>query len=274
MSRAYVRLLSIAGSDSGGGAGVQADLKTFSALGVYGMTVITALTAQNTLGVTSVHPVPAGFVADQLDAVLGDIGADAVKIGMLYDAEIIEAVANRLHRYGVQRVVLDPVMVAKSGNALLKRDAVEALKHCLFPLASLITPNIPEAIRLSGRPCESSLQREATAAALLNTGARAVLLKGGHAEGDLGCARDYLLEQNQPGRWLEAPRVATRNCHGTGCTLSAAIASFLGRGLSLPEGVARAKAYLTEALRLGADFHLGSGHGPVFHAVPSRPDPG
>lgn len=272
MSRTYVRLLTIAGSDSGGGAGIQADLKTFSALGVYGMSVITALTAQNTVRVESVHPLPASFVADQLDAVLSDIGADAVKIGMLFNAEIIEAVASRLRRYELTSVILDPVMVAKSGDPLLRAEAVEALKRYLLPRAELITPNLPEAEVLCGRPCGTRSEREAAAAALLELGSRAVLLKGGHAEAEAH-ADDFLLERGDGGRWLEAPRIHTHNTHGTGCTLSAAIASYRGRGSSLLASVEQGKAYLTRALRLGAEFSLGHGHGPVFHGLPPGPDP-
>ncbi len=255
--------LTIAGSDSGGGAGIQADLKTFSALGVYGASVLTALTAQNTRQVTAIHDVPAAFVARQIDAVFEDIRIDAVKIGMLSHVPIIEAVAERLRHWRPRWIVLDPVMVAKSGDRLLRAEAVEALRRHLLPLADLITPNLPEAAVLLGE--EPVTERRAmgrVAARLQGLGARNVLLKGGH----LGDAEspDLLLYGGEL-HWLEGERVATRNTHGTGCTLSSAIAAWLARGRPLPEAVDLAKRYLTGALRHAGELGIGHGHGPVHH---------
>ncbi len=255
--------LTIAGSDSGGGAGIQADLKTFSALGVYGASVLTALTAQNTRAVTAIHEVPADFVAAQMDAVFADIRIDAVKIGMLADAAIIEAVAERLRHWRPRWIVLDPVMVAKSGDRLLREEAVAALRCHLLPLADLITPNLPEAAVLAGEaPVRERRHMGRLAARLQGLGARNVLLKGGH----LGAAEspDLLLVGGEL-HWLEAERVATANTHGTGCTLAAAIAAWLARGHPLPEAVALAKRYLTGALRHADALGIGHGHGPVHH---------
>nr|7R8Y_A Chain A, Phosphomethylpyrimidine Kinase [synthetic construct]7R8Y_B Chain B, Phosphomethylpyrimidine Kinase [synthetic construct] len=252
--------LTIAGSDSGGGAGIQADLKTFSALGVYGMSVITAVTAQNTLGVQGVHDIPPELVAAQIDAVFEDLRVDAVKTGMLSNAEIVEAVAEALRRYGVRPLVVDPVMVAKSGDPLLAPDAVEALKERLFPLATIITPNLPEAEVLLGRPIRTEEEMEEAARRLLALGPKAVLLKGGHLEGEE--AVDLLADGEGIHRF-SAPRVQTRNTHGTGCTLSAAIAAHLARGHDLPEAVREAKAYLTGAIKAAPS--IGHGHGPVNH---------
>jgi hydroxymethylpyrimidine/phosphomethylpyrimidine kinase len=260
------RLLTIAGSDSGGGAGIQADLKTFAAHGAYGMSAVTALTAQNTLGVRAVHVAPPELVAAQIDAVFEDLGVDAVKIGMLADAGIVRAVAGRLrvHARGVP-IVLDPVMVAKSGAPLLADDAVEALASELIPLATLVTPNLPELERLAGLPAgslaSSETERRRAAQALAGRGP-AVLVKGGHAEG--AEVVDLLLEG---GRWhrFAHPRVETRATHGTGCTLSSAIAARLGAGSSLPDAVAGAVEYLAGAIEAAAASPLGGGHGPVDH---------
>ncbi len=262
------RALTIAGSDSGGGAGIQADLKTFSALGCYGMSAVTALTAQNTIGVTGIHAVPAAFVAAQIDAVLGDIGADAVKIGMLQDAEIIRAVAERLRAHAVERIVLDPVMVAKSGDRLLREDAVAALREELLPMATVLTPNLPEAEILAaigsieGRP-----GMERAAGRLHDLGPAAVLVKGGHGEG--ATSADCLVYRDPDGatrsEWFEAERIATPNTHGTGCTLSSAIAAHLARGLGIEAAVREAKGYLTAAIAAGARLAIGHGHGPVDH---------
>lgn len=260
----YQRALTIAGSDSGGGAGVQADLKTFAALGCFGFSVITALTAQNTLGVSAISPVSADFVDRQLEAVLTDIGVDAVKIGMLNSPDIIRTVAENLQRYAVPNIVLDPVMIAKSGDRLLQEEAVQALAASLLPLAALITPNLPEAAVLLGRPIEREEEMEQAARDLALLGPAAVLLKGGHLEGERS---PDLLYQRQEDRltYLDAVRVQTVNTHGTGCTLSSAIAAGLAHGLDLPEAVRRAKKYLTGALEKGACYRLGSGHGPVHH---------
>lgn len=262
--KTYRRVLTIAGSDSGGGAGIQADLKTFAANGCYGMSVITALTAQNTLGVTGIHPVPVAFVEQQLDAVLGDIGADAVKIGMLFSVELIVAVARKLRDYDAQRIVLDPVMVAKGGDRLLQEDAVAALKEHLFPLAELITPNLSEAEDLLGRKISGRAEMAAAGRDLLQWGSRHVLVKGGHAEGQ--DSEDVLVAgAGGEGTWFGDVRVATRNTHGTGCTLSSAIAAYLAQGFSVSDAVGKARNYIQHAIRAGAGYRLGHGHGPVHH---------
>ena len=256
-------VLSIAGSDPSGGAGVQADLKTIGALGGYGMAAITALTAQNTRGVSAVHVPPAAFLVAQLDAVFADIRVDAVKIGMLADAAIATAVAERLIAHGARNIVLDPVLVATSGDSLGAPGVVEAMREKLLPQAALVTPNLPEAARLADRPLATTLHgmRE-TARALVEIGARAVLVKGGHLAGPE--AADILFD----GRTMQvftAPRIDTPNTHGTGCTLSSAIATALAQGAALPDAIERAKAYLTEALRRSGDLSVGAGHGPVQH---------
>ncbi len=262
--KTYRRVLSIAGSDSGGGAGIQADLKTIAANGCYGMTVITALTAQNTLGVNAIHAVPIEFVRAQLDAVLTDIGCDAVKIGMLFSPELIRTVAEGLQRYGVQRIVLDPVMVAQSGDKLLQDEAIEALKEYLIPMADIITPNLPEASVLLGREILTAEAIEAAAVDLAGLGCGSVLIKGGHLEaGD--CDDCLYLPLRKRSIILPGKRLATRNNHGTGCTLSSAIASFLAGGLEIEQAVRQAKDYITEAIRAGAAYRLGGGHGPVHH---------
>lgn len=255
--------LTIAGSDSGGGAGVQADLKTFSALGVYGASVLTALTAQNTRAVTAVHRVPPEMVRAQLDAVFDDLAVAAVKIGMLASADLIEVVAQHLHGRTVP-VVVDPVMVAKSGDALLEDGAVAALRARLLPLASVLTPNLPEAARLLGvAPAADEPAMLEQGRALLALGAHAVLMKGGHARGEQ-CI-DLLVSADAPPLRFVAPRQSTRNTHGTGCTLSSAIAAGLASGMSLPDACARAHAYLQGAIRAADQLAVGSGHGPVHH---------
>ncbi len=255
--------LTIAGSDSGGGAGIQADLKTFSALGVYGCSVITALTTQTTRDVRAVSEVQPAFVSAQLDAVFEDIRVDAVKIGMLANAAIIEAVAEALARHRPRWVVLGPVMVAKSGDRLLAQDAVAALVERLLPLADLITPNLAEAAALVGEDVvRERRQMPQLAARLQGLGARNVLVKGGHLDGP--ASPDFLLYGGEH-HWFEAPRVPTRHSHGTGCTLSSAIAALLARGRPLPEAVARAKDYLQEALRRADELEVGGGRGPVHH---------
>lgn len=265
--QSYYRALTVAGSDSGGGAGIQVDLKTFAALGCYGMSVITAVTAQNTVAVTGIHPIPPEMVGLQLDAVFSDIGSDAVKIGMLHSSPIIAAVADRLERYrttGCGAVVLDPVMIAKSGDSLLAAKAIDELKNRLVPLADLLTPNLPEATVLLGREVTRRDQMADACRDLLRLGCRAVYLKGGHlAEG----GSPDLLFDGASGRTieLEGERVVTGNCHGTGCTLSAAIAAHLAKGLPLAEAARQAKAWLGQALRAGAGLTLGRGHGPVHH---------
>ena len=262
----YPRVLTIAGSDSGGGAGIQADLKTFAALGCYGMSAITALTAQNTVGVRAIHGVPADFLKEQIAAVIEDIGVDAVKIGMLHAPEIVEVVAWAIDHYQLQQVVLDPVMVATSGDALIRQETIASLVSELFPRASLITPNLDEAALLLGRPVREVADLDAACADLLGLGAQAVLLKGGHLGGDE--LTDLLALADQPAeQWLRlsGPRIATRNSHGTGCTLSSAIAAQLALGLELAEAVRAAHAYIRAALAAGAEVRTGQGHGPLNH---------
>lgn len=260
----YHRVLTIAGSDSGGGAGIQADLKTISANRCYGMSVITALTAQNTLGVTAIHAVPVDFVAAQMDAVLSDIGADAIKIGMLFSPELIRTVADGLRRFGAKNIVLDPVMIAQSGDKLLKEEAVAALKKDLIPLADLITPNLPEASVLLDREVINEDDMATAAKDLTKLGAHNVLLKGGHLESEN--SDDYLyLGEEQRIVTLAGERVATRNNHGTGCTLSSAIASYLARGEDMETAVRLGKDYITGAIQAGAAYEIGRGNGPVHH---------
>jgi len=262
--KTYRRVLTIAGSDSGGGAGIQADLKTIGANGCYGMSVITALTAQNTRGVTGIEAVPVPFVAKQIDAVLSDIGADAVKIGMLFSPELIETVANKLQEYGSQHIVLDPVMVATSGDKLVKEDVVEALKAHLIPMAELITPNLSEAGMLLGRTISAASEVEAATIELSQGGCRNVLVKGGHLEDAESDDCLYLASEKRTVR-LAGERIPTVNTHGTGCTLSSAIAAFIAQGETVESAVRKAKAYITEAIRSGAAYRIGEGHGPVHH---------
>ena len=258
--------LTIAGSDSGGGAGIQADLKTFSALGVYGASVITALTAQNTREVRAIHDVPADFIAAQLDTVFDDLEVNAVKIGMLSRPETIRTVAAILRERRLTNIVLDPVMVAKSGDKLLADEAVDALRSELLPLARLITPNLPEAAVLLGvAEADSHEAMREQAEALLQLGPQAVLIKGGHLPDSAGDdSADLLLVRTQA-HWLPARRIPTRNTHGTGCTLSSAIAAGLARGLDIQPAVDEAKAYITEAIQAADRLHVGSGHGPTHH---------
>ena len=257
-------VLSIAGSDPSGGAGIQADLKTFAAMGCYGMAALTALTAQNTRGVSAVHVPPAAFLSAQLDAVFADIRVDAVKIGMLATGEIVRAVAKSLARHGAKNIVLDPVLVATSGDSLGAPDVVEALLAHLLPLAAVVTPNLAEAARLTGLPLPGSVADMVLAGEkLLALGAQAVLVKGGHL-GD-AMARDVLL--TAAGRRVyEAPRIKTNNTHGTGCTLSSAIAAALAQGDALELAAERAKVFLTGALQASGVLSVGKGHGPVWHS--------
>lgn len=260
----YATVLTIAGSDSGGGAGIQADLKTFSAMGCYGMSVITAVTAQNTIGVSAIHPIPTDVIAKQIDAVLEDIGADAIKIGMLHSSEVIETVADRLRHHRARNIVIDPVMVAKSGDRLLQEEATQSLREVLLPLATIITPNLPEAAVLLEREIKKREQMPDAARGLIRLGAQAVLLKGGHLD-DEQSPDVLVVRHSEDAIILEAPRIKTLNTHGTGCTLSSAIAACLAKGLDIEEAVRRAKAYLTQALATGANYRLGHGHGPVHH---------
>ncbi|MFJ5368237.1 bifunctional hydroxymethylpyrimidine kinase/phosphomethylpyrimidine kinase [Bosea sp. CER48] len=256
--------LTIAGSDSSGGAGIQADLKTFAAHQVYGASVIVALTAQNTKGVSAIHAVPRDFVAEQMDAVFEDLHVNAVKIGMLATAELIETVAAGLKRHSAKNVVLDPVMIAASGARLLEASAVEAVRKHLFPLATLITPNLPEAAALLGSSMAATEQAvDEQADRLAALGAANVLVKGGHGSGDV--SSDLLLLAGGARQRFNAPRLATRNTHGTGCTLSSAIAANLAKGLPLPEAVGHAKTYISAAIAAADEVAVGHGHGPVHH---------
>lgn len=254
------RVLTIAGSDSGGGAGIQADLKTCTALGVFGMSAITSITAQNTCGVAAVHDIPVEIVVKQIDMVVEDIGVDAAKTGMLSSAAIVEAVADRIAAHRIEKLVVDPVMVAKSGDALLHQSACESLKTRLVPLAQVITPNIPELEALTGVPPSDRRGIEEAAQRLLRLGCRHVLVKGGHLEGP--DATDYLFGEGAD-RTFSTPRIDTKNTHGTGCTFSAAIAAYLAKGYEIGDAVEHAKHYLTQAIR--NSLALGHGHGPLNH---------
>lgn len=261
------RVLTIAGSDSGGGAGIQADLKTVTALGGYGTSAITALTAQNTLGVTGVMPVPPAFIVQQIEVVLQDIGADAIKTGMLHSADVIEAVADALTRLGASvPLVIDPVMVAASGATLLQEEAVTALKESLLPLAGLLTPNLPEAEKLLGHPIKGVEEMRAAAQELRAFGPQAVLLKGGHMEGN---ELVDVLATAEGVETFTTTRIPTDHTHGTGCTLASAIATGLAQGLMLRDSVIRARAYLQKAIA-GAPG-MGRGHGPVDHGHTVQP---
>lgn len=267
----YARVLTIAGSDSGGGAGIQADLKTFAALGCYGMSAITALTAQNTVGVQGIHAVPAAFLKSQLQSVIEDIGVDAVKIGMLHEPGVVEVVAWAIEHYHLQRVVLDPVMVATSGDRLIADATVNVLVDHLFPLATVITPNLDEAALLLGRPIAAVSDLSDAAHALLSQGAKAVLLKGGHLPGDQ--VVDVLVRPDHADVVLASARVSSRNTHGTGCTLSSAMAAYLALGETLESAVRSARAYILGAIQAGAGVQVGHGHGPLNHGyspVPTR----
>ncbi|MET1411362.1 bifunctional hydroxymethylpyrimidine kinase/phosphomethylpyrimidine kinase [Roseibium sp. HPY-6] len=256
--------VTIAGSDSGGGAGIQADLKTFSANGVYGASVLAALTAQNTRGVTAIHDVPPDFVRAQIDAVYSDLKVNATKIGMLASSPIIGAVAERLKANSTGPVVLDPVMVAASGDPLLAESAVESLIGVLLPLADVVTPNLHEAARmLKSEVATSESEMQSQAEQLLRLGARSVLLKGGHGEG--ADSSDLFLDATGGATWLRDRRIATENTHGTGCTLSSAIAAGLARGEDLALAISQAKQYVHGAIAAADEIEIGSGHGPVHH---------
>ena len=255
--------LTIAGSDSSGGAGIQADLKTFAAFGVYGASVITALTAQNTQGVRGVHPVPADFVTGQLDAVFDDLDVSAVKIGMVAELDIVKAIASSLSRRTPDHVVLDPVMVATSGDRLLSPDAIKCLRDELIPRATLITPNLPEAAALLGEGVAANETAIADQGRrLLVLGARAVLIKGGHGKGSESI--DYLVTSDGVIA-LPVPRIATKNTHGTGCSLSSAIAAGLAKGETLEQAVRHAKTWITAAIAAADRLGIGKGHGPIHH---------
>jgi hydroxymethylpyrimidine/phosphomethylpyrimidine kinase len=263
--------LTVAGSDPSGGAGIQADLKTFTAFGVYGAAVLTALTAQNTLGVTGVHAVPPEFIREQIAAVASDLAIGAVKTGMLADRETVLAVGKALQEYRMAPVIVDPVMVATSGDPLIAPDAIDAVRRALVPLADLLTPNLHEAARLLERPpARTEADCEAQGKALLALGARAVLVKGGHGTG--ADALDILVHDSET-LVLRASRIETANTHGTGCTLSAAIAALMARGVGLHEAVRRAKAFVWQALHEGRELGIGSGSGPLDHLFAIRKQP-
>jgi len=258
----YVRALTIAGFDGSGGAGIQADIKTFSALSCYAMSVLTALPVQNTTGVKNIYELPISCIAEQCEAIFEDIGVDAVKIGMLFNSKVIEAVSACLRKYRPKIVVVDPVMLAKSGHALLEEDAITALIELIFPLATVITPNIPEASGLLREDLSSEDSIIKGAKSLADLGPKSVLIKGGHSAGS--DSKD-LLYMNGSIEWFSSPRIKTINDHGTGCTLSAAIAAFLAHGHPIFDAVAKAKAYITGALKSGSEYKVGNGHGPVHH---------
>ena len=259
----YFRVLTIAGSDNSGGAGIQADLKTFSALGCYGMSAITALTAQNTQGVQGIQGIPPEFVTAQIQAIMDDIGVDAVKTGMLFNAPIIQSVAKFVRENPVSSLVVDPVMFAKSGDRLLLDDAIATLIKELLPLATVLTPNISEAQAILGYAIESREDMEKSAKDLCQMGPKAVVVKGGILMKD--SSDDCMFVRDGEIHWLQEKRVKTKNVHGTGCTFSAAITAFLGRSHSIEDAVVEAKKYLTGALKAGADRPLGKGKGPVMH---------
>lgn len=261
----YHTMLSIAGSDSSGGAGIQADLKTSSALGVYGMTAITAITAQNTVAVSAIQGIEPSIVAAQIDAVFGDIRPQAVKTGMLYSAEIVETVAERLTTHQATNIIVDPVLISTSGSLLIAEDAIDAMVKKLFPMATLVTPNIAEARRLTG--AESPIEQ---ADAFRTMGVHAVLLKGGD-NGDATTKTDYLSISGLPVIELSSPAIPSRNTHGTGCSLSSAIASYLAMGKTLIAAVTMAKSYLNDAISNGAGIAIGNGHGPINHFFNPQP---
>ncbi len=259
----YARVLSIAGSDSGGGAGIQADLKTFAALGCYGMTAITALTAQNTTGVQAIHGVPAVFLKAQLQSVLDDIGVDAVKIGMLHSPDVVEVVAWAIDHYGLTQVVLDPVMVATSGDRLIAQETVAVLVSELFPRVQLVTPNLDEASLLLQKNLNQIDELQPAGLELLAMGAKAVLLKGGHLQGDVLC--DVLHQAGTDAEIFQSTRIHSRNVHGTGCSLSSAIAAYLALGHDMHSAVEQARAFIRQAIASGAAVKTGEGHGPLNH---------
>jgi hydroxymethylpyrimidine kinase/phosphomethylpyrimidine kinase len=264
MKRTYYKVLTIAGSDSGGGAGIQADLKTISAMGCFGMSVITALTAQNTKGVTGIHAVPSAFAGMQMEAVFSDISVDAVKIGMLYSAELIETVAQVLKKYKIEKIILDPVMVAQSGDKLLEDNAIEAIKIHLMPLSMVVTPNLPEASVLLDRKLQGFEDIKKGAKDLSGYGSGGVLIKGGHRKDNESTDFLYLAKEDKF-VVLKGERINTINNHGTGCTLSSAIASCMAKGCGIEEAVRKAKTYINEAIRAGSNYNIGHGHGPVHH---------
>lgn len=264
MKKRYNTVLTIAGSDSGGGAGIQADIKAISAMGCYAASAITAITVQNTLGVQAVHPVPLDILRGQIDAVLSDIGADAIKIGMLHSSEVVNLVAEMIEKYQIRNIVLDPVMVSTSGHRLIEEDAVEVIKTRLMPLARVITPNVPEAEILAGCKIAGEDEFEAIARKLSDNGNVSVLMKAGHLSGDSLVDYFYNAEDDTITK-LQSKRVQTRNTHGTGCTLSSAFAASLAKGENLTDAAISAKRYIEQAIISGAEYEIGKGHGPVNH---------
>lgn len=260
----YPCILSIAGSDCSGGAGIQADLKTISALGGYAATAITAITVQNTTGVRAIHAVPPLYVRGQIEVVMEDIRPEAVKIGMINDVEIVKVIADCLRRYRPRFVVFDPVMVSTSGHKLIEDSAISALTRELMPLSSLITPNLKEAEVLTGHPINKVEEMRAAAPELLKFGCEAALLKGGHLEGGKMCDVLQIAGEEEPHLFV-SDKIESKNTHGTGCTLSSAIATFLALGYDMPQAVERAKAYVTGGINAGKDVHIGEGHGPLNH---------
>ncbi|WP_372645034.1 bifunctional hydroxymethylpyrimidine kinase/phosphomethylpyrimidine kinase [Ancylomarina sp.] len=260
----YKKVLTIAGSDSGGGAGIQADIKSISACQCYASSAITAITAQNTIGVRDIHAIPSEILRSQIEAVLDDIGTDAIKIGMLHSPESIQIVANCLDKYQIKNVVLDPVMVATSGDKLLLDEAINHLKTVLFPKVRIITPNLPEAEILLGRKIEKQSEFRTIAKELANKYQVSVLLKAGHLNDEdlIDVLYDFESSESLD---LASKRIETKNTHGTGCCLSSALASFLARGFSISESAQLAKAYITESIKAGTDYEIGKGHGPVHH---------
>lgn len=263
-TKTYNRVLTIAGSDSGGGAGIQADIKAISAMGCFAASAITAITVQNTVGVEAVHPVPLDIIAGQIDAVLSDIGADAIKIGMLHSDQVVHLVADKIEQYGIKNVVLDPVMVSTSGHRLIEESAIASLKERLIPLARVITPNIPEAEILYGHSIADETQFAQVAQTLSNNSKVSVLLKAGHLSGNR--LVDYFFNAEDGSiALLPSQRVYTKNTHGTGCTLSSALAAAIAKGEDLTTAAQSAKKYIEQAIIAGADYQIGKGHGPVHH---------
>lgn len=265
----YPKCLTIAGSDSSGGAGIQADLKTMSAIGVYGMSVITAITAQNTCGVKAIQPIEPEIVTAQLEAVLNDIGTDSIKIGMLHSARIVKAVIEILDKYTPRYVVLDPVMVSTSGHKLIEDDTIDIIRKELFFRSTIITPNLDEAMLLSGMQISEEKDMYKAGKKLLAEGCRAVLMKGGHLKSKI--MTDLLLSSEGEEFVFNAENIITPNTHGTGCTLSSAIASYLALGATLTESVKQAKQFITEAIGAGSDVTTGKGHGPLNHFFAPQP---
>lgn len=264
MSKQYKRALTIAGSDPSGGAGIQADLKTFSACGCFGTSAIVAVVDENTVGVTGVHPIPVDFVAGQIRSVLDDIGTDAIKIGMLHSSELIRSVKDTLSNYNIKNIVLDPVMVATSGDKLLQDEAIQTLKDILVPFVRIITPNIPEAEILIGEKINAQEDLPEIAKKLSFDRSVSVLLKAGHLTDNVLTDIFYNAETDEVIE-LTSQRIYTKNTHGTGCTFSSAIAAFLAKGLEMNAAVRKAKEYMNKAIIAGADYEIGKGHGPVHH---------